>query len=295
MIKYNKQINHTSKYSSNVSGAISLIFIFSALLALGLVSSNNSIAYATQNSSINENVLEKTTPSDINTNADENSDTSNGLQEGDNLSTTTRNLRERIERIVEEKRDQIKGVISEIDSKRRSTIGEIQRISEDSLTISGQGGTEIIPLSNTRYNVSLLKDGEPTTTSDIAVGNWILALGVIEEDSFQPVRVLISETTLRPRTRVVAIGTITSSSRNSLEIEQRSQGESITFTLNSNTQFQDIQGNEISVNEIDTSMQAVVAGIVTSDSSQTTQNQTNTETSTTRTALKVKLLTTIEE
>jgi hypothetical protein len=207
-------------------------------------------------------------------------------QSEEDISETTRNLRERIERIVDEKRDQIKGVLTEIDSKRRSTIGEIQRVTEDTLSIRSQTGTEIIPISNTQYPLTILKDGEPIEFDEIAVGNWLLAFGVIEEDSFQPIRLLISDDSLRPRTRTVSIGTITDIARTSIEIEPRSGEGTVTYTISADTEYQDLSGEVIGLNDIDESMQAIVAGIVTETDDD--------DESSTRAALKIRLLTTIE-
>jgi hypothetical protein len=204
----------------------------------------------------------------------------------EDISVTTRNLRERIERIVEEKRDQIKGVLTEIDSKRRATIGEILRVTEDTLSIRSQTGTEIIPISNTRYPLAILKNGEPINYDEIAVGNWLLAFGVIEDDSFQPIRLLVSEDSLRPRTRSVSIGTITKIARTSIEIEPRSGESPVTYTISTNTEFQDLSGETISLKDIEEKMQAIVAGIITSTDED--------EGTSTRTALKIRVLTTIE-
>jgi len=209
-----------------------------------------------------------------------------GEESEEDISETTRNLRERIERIVDEKRDQIKGVLTEIDSRRRSTIGEIQRVTEDTLSIRSQTGTEIIPISNTAYPLTILKDGETIDFDEIAVGNWLLAFGVIEDDNFQPIRLLVSEDSLRPRTRSVTIGTITDIARTSIEIEPRNGEGAVSYTVSANTEYQDLSGETIGLNDIDESMQAIVAGIVTTVDED--------DESSARTALKIRILTTIE-
>jgi hypothetical protein len=215
----------------------------------------------------------------------------------DDLSITTRNLRERIERIVEEKRDQIKGVISDLDSQRRATIGEILRVTDDTLSIKTKSGTEIIPLSNTRYSISILKDGETTALEEIAVGNWLLALGLIEDGSFQPIRLIVSEDSLRPRTRSVDIGTVAKISRSSIEIEPRNSESTVTYTINSKTEFYDLLGETIELQDIEESVQVIIAGIFTSNNSNNNtndQNQTENDSSS-KLALKIKVLTTINQ
>ena len=203
---------------------------------------------------------------------------------------TTKNLQERIERIIKERREQIKGALSEIDTQRRGVIGEIQRVTEDSLTIRSQIGTEIIPLTNTVYPISILKDGEAISFDEIAVGNWLLALGTIEDDTFQPIRLLVSDDSLRPRTRSVSIGTISDLGRTTIEIENRSGTGVSTYTTNQSTEYQDLEGEEITRADLDETMQAVVAGIVDSD----TNDDNTTGSDTERTALLVRVLTTVQ-
>ena len=122
------------------------------------------------------------------------------------------------------------------------------------------------------------------------LGEHLIREGTIEEDTFQPVRLLVSDDSLRPRTRVVSIGTITDLGRTSIEIEQRSDNENRTFTTNQSTKYEDLEGETISRNDLDETMQAVVAGIVTNEPTNNDDATTNTE----RTALLVRVLTTVQ-
>jgi len=200
---------------------------------------------------------------------------------------TTQNLRERIERIVEEKRDQIKGVLSEISITQRGVIGQVQRVTEESITIRTHKGTEIIPIANTAYTVELIKANKPIKPTEIAVGDWLLALGVIEDDSFEPIRITISSSSLRPRTRSITIGSIANLEKTELTIESRSATGSVTYTTNKDTKYQDLSGASITAADIEESMQAIVAGYIIepSGSSNTTQ----------RVAKLVRVLTTVSE
>lgn len=213
--------------------------------------------------------------------------TSKNTESTNSADLTTQNLRERIERIVEEKRDQIKGVLSEISITQRGVIGEVQRVTEESITIRTHKGTEIIPITNTAYTVELVKANKSIKPTEIAVGDWLLALGVIEEDNFQPIRIAITSSSLRPRTRSITIGSIANLEKTELTIESRSATGSVTYTTNKDTKYQDLSGASITAVDIEESMQAIVAGYVIepSGSSNTTQ----------RVAKLVRVLTTVSE
>lgn len=208
---------------------------------------------------------------------------------------TTQNLRERIERIVEEKREQIKGVLTEISISQRGVVGAVQRVTEESITIRTHKGTEIIPLTNTAYTVELVKANKTITTTDIAVGDWLLALGVFEDDSFQPVRVLVSENSLRPRTRSIQIGSIATLTKTSIAIDSRNGSGQVSYTINKDTKYQDLSGEEIAITDIEESMQAIVAGYIVENTSATTTSATTEQTTTQRVAKIVRILTTVSE
>jgi len=233
-------------------------------------------------SAANNTSAQSATETQIEESSDGQSATSSSQED---LSETTKNLRERIERIVEEKRDQIKGVLTEIDAVRRGTVGEIQRVTEDSITIRSRTGTEIIPLSNTLYPVTITKAGKTVKVSEIAVGNWLLALGVIEDDDFQPIRLQISEDSLRPATRSVAIGTLDEIERAAITISARDGSGQVTYTTNKNTIYQDISGEEITAQDLEVEMQVVAAGIISDED----------DGSSTRIAKVVRILTTVAD
>jgi hypothetical protein len=170
---------------------------------------------------------------------------------------TTEKLKERIEKIVEEKREQIKGVLSAIDQQKRGTIGQVTRISEENVTIKTRVTTEIIPLDE---NITIEKDGDDIEISEIAVDDWLLILGLIEDDTFAPKRILVSSDSLRPPTTLVALGSIDTIERSELTISPRNEETNFTISTSSSTKYQDLNGNKIDRADIDEATQALVVG-----------------------------------
>lgn len=170
-------------------------------------------------------------------------------------SKTTQKLKERIEKIVEEKKDQIKGIISNLDSTQQGFVGEVQRISEEAITIKTNKTTKIIPITT---DVELLKDGKEIELSDIAVENWLVVMGIIEEDAFRPIRILVSTQTLRPQTSYITLGNISAIDKYELTIIPRSGDEEAIITLDSKTRYEDLNGEEIEKTDIDEDTQALI-------------------------------------
>jgi hypothetical protein len=173
-------------------------------------------------------------------------------------STTTQKLKERIERIVEEKSDKIKGMLSQLDVEKRGFIAQVQRVSENTVTVKSSKDTEIITVA---ADTQILKKGKVIPVTDIAVDNWVLALGTVEDDTFSLKKLLVSDTSLRPATRLVHIGTIQNITAQKIDFQPRGDAaEVLTIKLTKTTQYQDLNGNDITLKDITSDTQALVVG-----------------------------------
>ena len=189
---------------------------------------------------------------------EETEETSDNLDQNQEASdSTTQKLKERIEKIVEEKKQQIQGAISDLSYRKRGFIGEIQRVTEETLTVKNEKGTQIIPLEE---NLRLLKKDKIIATDEIAVGDWVTILGLIEDDTFAPKRVYVSTHSLLPNTHFIMLGTVEEISSKSLTFKSRAQENSQDFVLNTKTNFQDNEGEETFLKNFDKNMQALLIG-----------------------------------
>lgn len=169
---------------------------------------------------------------------------------------TTQKLKERIQRIVEEKSDKIKGAIDQLSQQKRGFIGQVDRVTAESLTVSNIHGTEIIPIDET---VTLLKKSEKISVDKIAVGDWLVVMGLIVDDTFEPKRILVSSQTIRPRNHVVSIGTIVDQNSKKITILSR-KNENEKFIINSKTDYQDRTGESVNRNNFENDLQVIIVG-----------------------------------
>lgn len=176
-------------------------------------------------------------------------------QEATSSPQTTQNLKARIERIVEEKKDQITGIINNLDSTKQGFIGQVTRISEETVTIKTNKATKILPITS---NVELLKGTTKVKIADLAVDNWLVVMGIVEDDNFRPIRILVSSEDIRPRTYLTALGTITDSDRTTFTIIPRDNPEPVEVITNTKTVYEDLKGEEITRADIETDMQALL-------------------------------------
>lgn len=176
-------------------------------------------------------------------------------QEATSSPQTTQNLKARIERIVEEKKDQITGIINNLDSTKQGFIGQVTRISEEAVTIKTNKATKILPITS---DVELLKGTTKVKLADLAVDNWLVVMGIVEDDNFKPIRILVSTEDIRPKTYLTTLGTITDSDKTTFTIIPRDNPEPVEVTTNTKTIYEDLKGEEIKRADIETDMQALL-------------------------------------
>lgn len=179
----------------------------------------------------------------------------NGSATPSSEEVTKANL-ERIKRIIEEKGEKINGAIDQISQQKRGFIGQVQRVTAESITLINHKGTEMITLDN---NVSILKNAKEINVADIAVKDWLIVMGLIENEIFTPKRILVSSTSLRPKDHFVQLGTITALTKSKITILSR-QSETFTLDLNKNTKFEDKQAQITKQNLFTEDIQVLVVG-----------------------------------
>lgn len=150
----------------------------------------------------------------------------------------------------------VKKVLGELSLQKRGFIGQVERVTEESLTLTNSKGTEIISIDD---QVKLLKANKEISIDNIAVDDWLVIIGLIEDDAFSPKRILVSSTSLRPQNHVVMLGTIVDQTASKLTLLSR-QNEEISFDLNKKTQYQDHDGETASSKGFIEDLQVLVVG-----------------------------------
>lgn len=187
--------------------------------------------------------------------------------------TVIENLKKYInKKDVKERADQILGNIS---LQKKGFVGQVSRVSETTLTIDVIGTTRIVPFDET---VSLLKntDGENSTTGteisteNISVDNWALVMGMWEDDTLTPRKIILFEKSPRPDTHIVSLGSLKEINKNSIKFQARGKEEILSITLNNNTNFEDFNGEEAIFSRFTEEDQALVVGYKTDKGSYAT-------------------------
>lgn len=159
---------------------------------------------------------------------------------------TAEELKKRIEKVVSEKKD---------FSDKGGFIGEVTRLSQEALTVKQASGTTIIPLES---SITLLKKGKRITAQEIEVGNWVIVIGTKEDSAINPDFIIASTESLRPKTKSVVIGTITSIAKSKVTVVTRGSNEEKVFTIVKNTKYENSDGTTLKVADFEKDLSVLV-------------------------------------
>ncbi len=176
--------------------------------------------------------------------------------------TTTQNLKQRIEKVVQERREQLQGALDDLSQKKRGFIGQVTRISEGNITVKNQKGSQVISVPE---DVSIIKKGKKILITEIAVDDWVILMGYGSSDNFRLRRMIVSSDSLRPNNHIVVLGMIESLTDKQIKLVPRNQTDALTATIDKKTRIQSFEGKTIKTKEISADTQAFMIGTVTAD------------------------------
>lgn len=171
-------------------------------------------------------------------------------------------IKERLKKVVDEKKDQIKGITSGQEVK--GFIGTIKRVSEETVTVESRRGTLIIPVSE---GVSIVQEGKAFKLSDIEIDSQVTVIGYQDGDEFTAKRILVHKTKIPAQQKSIAIGNVQKIDKTSITIKTR-QGEDKVFSFTAKTPFENMLGDTIKVASIEESFDVVIISIAEDEKAQ---------------------------
>ncbi|NCN06669.1 MAG: hypothetical protein GW946_02385 [Candidatus Pacebacteria bacterium] len=164
-------------------------------------------------------------------------------------------IKKRIDRVIEEKKQEVAGALAEINTKKRGFVGPIERVTENTITLTTHKGPLVIPLN---AQVKVLRKSEEIEVTDLVVDDWVVALGIEVDGMFEPKYILSSNASEKPKERVVLLGTLSVLERNSLSLQTRGSKEQKAILLAKSTEYQNSDGSEVSLQDLEEDLTVLV-------------------------------------
>ncbi|NCN45185.1 MAG: hypothetical protein COU63_03975 [Candidatus Pacebacteria bacterium CG10_big_fil_rev_8_21_14_0_10_36_11] len=171
--------------------------------------------------------------------------------------TATEKLKERIEKIVEQRKDKVEAVLGDYSTQKRGYIGQVERVSETTFAFNVNDITRIVPFDE---KVALLKNNKEIKAENVSVGDWAIVMGIWEDDAITPKKIFFSEKTLKPKTHVVELGSLKKINRNTFDFQSRTNENISSISFTSSTTFEDSNGEEVKLKQFTEEDQILVVG-----------------------------------
>ncbi len=161
----------------------------------------------------------------------------------------TANLNQRIEKALE--------TLASQDTALTGFVGEVTRIAQSSITVKHDDTSTILKINDT---VSFRKKDKKVALPDVSVSNWVTVVGEKSEDTLVPKLILISDTSLRPKPKLVSIATVQDIKKQQLVFVPRdkTQGEQLSFASTKQTKFEALDGTPLKLTDIQKDFTVVV-------------------------------------
>ncbi|MCA9373098.1 hypothetical protein KC921_03300 [Candidatus Woesebacteria bacterium] len=174
-------------------------------------------------------------------------------------------INERINKqLSDEQEKKLSTMLDSINQLRKAMFGQVERITDDSLTLTTSEGAIIIPLPE---SVVVKQDSKTIKASDIAVDSWALVIGTNTTDktsdaqsTLTPQQILIYTTNPQPKGPIVSIGVIDSINSGTVTIVDRATEEISSFTIQKTTVFQDAAGKKITSSDLEPDLAVLIVG-----------------------------------
>lgn len=176
-------------------------------------------------------------------------------------------INERINKqLNEEQEKKLTNLLDTINQLRRAIFGQVERITDDSLTITTSEGINIIPIPKT----VIVKQGSKTIkSSDIAVDDWVIVIGANSNSnstettspSFVPQQITVFTSNPISEQPTVELGIVDTLTKSSVQIVSRSSGQSSTFSILKTTKFQDNKGKPTTLERFEKDITVLVVGV----------------------------------
>ena len=160
-----------------------------------------------------------------------------------------------IKKVIQDKQVELGQGVQETQEIRQAYLAQVKRVSAETLTVVDNDVNIVISLTE---ELEIVKDEEEIELDQIAVDDWVLVYSVIEENTATIKRLVLTDTDFTQTERQILLGTITELHSSNLLFDSRTGENNLNFLLDSETQYFDISGDEISVRNFYPELQCLI-------------------------------------
>jgi len=160
-----------------------------------------------------------------------------------------------IKKVIQDKQVELGQGGQGAQETRQAYLAQVKRVSAETLTVLSNDTNIVIPICE---NLEIIKDEKEIKLDQIAVDDWMLIYSILEENTPVVKRLVLTNKNFTQTERKIMLGSITELYSSNILFDSRCGESNLNFLLNSETQYFDINGDEISLKNLYPELQCLI-------------------------------------
>ncbi|MDO5561635.1 MAG: hypothetical protein Q4G02_02575 [bacterium] len=182
--------------------------------------------------------------------------------------TATNQILDNLERLAKdpESSEKIKEKYDGVVNKNRGFIAQVTNLKDSALRVQTPNGEDVFITPD--KSTTIIKKGKSTTGENLTlsewftIDDWLVLIGVQNNDVFSPRRIIIASETPIPEEQFVLRGTMKSSQSKKIEVNILGQEKSESFTIDKNVNLVNQANETITVKDLTIEAPVLLIGTI---------------------------------
>lgn len=185
--------------------------------------------------------------------------------------TATNQILDNLERLAKdpESSEKIKEKYDGVVNKNRGFIAQVTNLKDNALRVQTPDKEDVFITPD--KSTTIIKKGKSTTGENLTlsewftIDDWLVLIGVQNDDVFSPRRIIISSETPIPEEQFVLRGTMKSSQNKKIEVNILGQEKSESFAIDKNVNLVNQTNETIAVKDLTIEAPVLLVGTIKND------------------------------
>jgi hypothetical protein len=161
-----------------------------------------------------------------------------------------------IKKVIQDKQVELGQGEQRTGQLKQAYLAQVKRVSAETITVLNRNVNVVIPLTE---DLEIMHNGEKIELDQIAVDDWIIVYSIIGADGVPTIkRLVLSDKDFTQTERQIVLGTITELYSTNLLFDSRTGANNLNYLLDVDTQYFDINGDEINQNDLYPQLQCLI-------------------------------------
>lgn len=160
-----------------------------------------------------------------------------------------------IKKVIQDKKVELGQNNQQTNHRKQAYLAQVKRVSAETLTVLNEQLSIVIPVCE---ELEIIKAEKTIALDQIEVDDWVVVYSILEEDAPKVVKIIVTDKDFSQTERKIMLGAIVEIYSSNLLFDSRTGETDLSFLLNKDTQYLDVNGDEITFNDFYPELQCLI-------------------------------------